>query len=121
MKKLVVFAAVVLVSSFSFGQNTSMEAVQMTQKLTHDLNLTADQAQKVSDIYLGIAGKNEGVLNNTQYSEELKAEILASNKEACRTMIKNVLTPEQITLWETKPVIKKVERTEEQAPKTLEH
>lgn len=121
MKKIVVFAAVVFVSSFSFGQNNTTEAVQMAQKLTHDLSLTSDQASKVSEIYIGIAGKNEGVLNNTQYSQELKNEILASNKEACKAMIKNVLTPEQITLWETKPVIKKIERTEEQAPKTLEN
>lgn len=99
MKKIFVIALTVVASSTSFGQNNTQEATEMTNKIVHDLSLSAEQAQKVADIYQGIAIKNNDALTNPSNSEQYKKDALAYNTEACKNMINDVLTPEQRTLW----------------------
>ena len=99
MKKIFVIALTVVASSTSFAQNNTQEAIDMTNKLVHDLSLTAEQAQRVSDIYQGIASKNEAALTNTSNTEQYKQDAIKYNTEACKNMINDVLTPEQRTLW----------------------
>lgn len=70
MKKIFVIALTVVASSTSFGQNNTQEATEMTNKIVHDLSLSAEQAQKVADIYQGIAIKNNDALTNPSNSEQ---------------------------------------------------
>ena len=99
MKKIFVIALTVVASGAAFGQNNTQEATEMTTKIVHDLSLTGEQAQKVADIYQNIAIKNNDALTNPANSEQYKKDALAYNTEACKTLINEVLTPEQRTLW----------------------
>lgn len=118
--KIVMFAMAFLVGGVAFGQekeknnkeaqehhgekkekSTPAErATRLTTKMTKELSLTAEQAQKVSEINLGIATKNEDVRNNTTYTQEQKKEIVASNHAARKAMYKDVLTAEQLAKYE---------------------
>lgn len=71
------------------------KAYHLTEKMTEQLNLTADQSEKISAINVGIAQKNAGIRNATNITNEQKVEILKSNSEARMNMYKNILTDEQ--------------------------
>jgi len=97
--KIAVMAMALLVGGIAFGQDKSASerATRLTTRLTKDLSLNADQAQKINDINLGIAGKNQGIRDNTTFTAEQKKEIYSSNYEAAKSMYKGVLTDAQYT------------------------
>jgi len=104
MMKIAVMAMTLLIGGIAFGQTTAAKtttpeerAVRLTAKMTKLLELNADQAQKISDINLGIAGKNNAIRENTNFTEEQKQEIYQSNYEAAKSMYKGVLTEAQYT------------------------
>lgn len=79
----------------SFAQTTPEErATSQTNRMKTELNLTDDQYSKVYDINLGIIMKNDGIKNST-FSEEVKKEVLQSNQQARKSMLKDVLTAAQ--------------------------
>lgn len=79
----------------SFAQTTPEErATSQTNRMKTELNLTDDQYSKVYDINLGIIMKNDGIKNST-FSEEVKKEVLRSNQQARKSMLKDVLTAAQ--------------------------
>lgn len=99
--KIAVMAMALLIGGIAFGQNsvqkpTAQErAVRLTERMTKTLELNADQAQKISDINLGIAAKNQGIRENTNFTSEQKKEIYQSNYEAAKSMYQGVLTEAQ--------------------------
>jgi len=100
--KIAVMAIALVIGSFAFGQGgekakTSPEerANNLTTKMVKQLGLNGEQATQISEINLGIAGKNEGIRANANMTKEQKQEILASNNAARMAMYKNVLTAEQ--------------------------
>lgn len=113
MKKIFVFAVALVATTTSFGQNNSQEATEMTNKLITDLSLTAEQTQRVSDIYQNIAIKNEAVLNDPNATEQFKADALKGNTDAGKDLVMQVLTEEQKAKWNasTAPRRAKVQNT----------
>jgi hypothetical protein len=118
MMKIVMFAMAFLVGGVAFGQEKERKdaqehhgekkekstpaerATRLTNRMVKELALTAEQTQKISEINLGIASKNEDVRNNTTYTQEQKKEIVASNHVARKAMYKDVLTAEQFAKYE---------------------
>ncbi|MEY3048946.1 MAG: hypothetical protein RL365_984 [Bacteroidota bacterium] len=87
--------ALLFVSVMSFAQTTAEErATNQTNRMKTELNLTDDQYSKVYDINLGIIMKNDGIKTST-FSEEVKNEVLKSNQQARKAMLKDVLTAAQ--------------------------
>ena len=66
-----------------------------------ELNLTATQESSIYEINYGIILKNDA-LRNSSYTEEVKIAALQQNKEARKSMIKGILTPEQYASFENK-------------------
>ena len=101
MKNLFLIA-LLFISLGSFAQATPEErATNQTNRMKTELNLTDDQYTKVYDINLGIIIKNDGVKAST-FSEEVKKEVLQSNQQARKAMLKDVLTAAQYEKLETK-------------------
>ena len=101
MKNLFLIA-LLFISLGSFAQATPEErATNQTNRMKTELNLTDDQYTKVYDINLGIIMKNDGVKAST-FSEEVKKEVLQSNQQARKSMLKDVLTAAQYEKLETK-------------------
>ena len=100
MKNLFLIA-LLFISLGSFAQATPEErATNQTNRMKTELNLTDDQYTKVYDINLGIIIKNDGVKAST-FSEEVKKEVLQSNQQARKAMLKDVLTAAQYEKLET--------------------
>ena len=101
MKNLFLIA-LLFISLGSFAQASPEErATNQTNRMKTELNLTDDQYAKVYDINLGIIMKNDGVKAST-FSEEVKKEVLQSNQQARKSMLKDVLTAAQYEKLETK-------------------
>jgi len=116
MKSFKILLASFLITASAFGQveKTSEErATAQTEKMKKELSLTADQAEKIKTINLGIAQKNEGVKTSTMTGEEKKAAH-KSNEEARDAMLKDVLTAEQFQKYQTI----KAEKAQMKATKT---
>ena len=113
MKNLFLIA-LLFISLGSFAQATPEErATNQTNRMKTELNLTDDQYTKVYDINLGIIMKNDGIKAST-FSEEVKKEVLQSNQQARKSMLKDVLTAAQYEKLETKvKEIKKKKREKE--------
>ncbi|MBM3165794.1 MAG: hypothetical protein FJZ80_10080 [Bacteroidetes bacterium] len=92
-----------LISFQLFNAQTTPEerATSQTNRMKTELNLTDDQYSKVFDINLGIIMKNDGIKNST-FSEEVKKEVLQSNQQARKSMLKDVLTAAQYETLEKK-------------------
>ncbi len=99
MKKIFVIALSFVGSLTAFAQNNAQEASEMTNKLVADLSLTADQAQKVADIYNGIGAKNEAVLTDANATEQFKKDAVAGNTQAGKDLVLSLLTEEQKAKW----------------------
>jgi hypothetical protein len=101
MKNLFLIA-LLFISLGNFAQATPEErATNQTNRMKTELNLTDNQYAKVYDINLGIIMKNDGIKAST-FSEEVKKEVLQSNQQARKSMLKDVLTAAQYEKLETK-------------------
>ncbi len=110
MKNLFLIA-LLFISLGCFAQTTPEErATNQTNRMKTELNLSDDQYTKVYDINLGIIMKNDGIKTST-FSEEVKNEVLQSNQQARKAMLKDVLTAAQYEKLETEvKAIKKKKR-----------
>jgi hypothetical protein len=81
------------------AQTPEQTAQTLTQSQTTLLKLTEAQQEQVYTIHLGVAQKNEGILMSN-YSELQKKDIIKSNDEAKKAMLKNILTTEQFAKLE---------------------
>ena len=96
--KTAILALVLLIGGAAFGQEKltpEQRADRLTEKMTKNLALTADQTEKISQVNRGIAGKNAGIRSNTTFTKEQKDEIISSNREAAKSMYQGILTTEQ--------------------------
>jgi hypothetical protein len=109
--KTIAFGLFIFSSTLVFSQKTAEEkANAQTNKMKTELNLTEEQVPRVKEINLGIIQKNENIMNNATMSETEKREIIKSNNEARKAMLKNVLTSEQYTKLELIIAEKKIEK-----------
>jgi periplasmic protein CpxP/Spy len=100
MKSIKILIASLLLSTSLMAQKSPEErAAMQTEKMTTELSLTPDQKEKILQINLGIVQKNDGV-RNSEMSEEEKKKSLKMNNDARETMFKEVLTPEQFTIYQ---------------------
>jgi hypothetical protein len=103
MKSLKILLASFLITASAFGQvdkTPEERATAQTEKMKSELTLTADQAEKVKTVNLGITQKNEGIKASTMTAEEKKSAY-KSNEEARDAMLKDVLTAEQFQKYQT--------------------
>ena len=99
--KNIFLITLLFISLGSFAQTTAEErATNQTNRMKTELNLSDDQYTKVYDINLGIIMKNDGIKTST-FSEEVKKEVLQSNQQARKSMLKDVLTAAQYEKLET--------------------
>lgn len=75
-------------------------AGNITERLTNQLGLSADQKEKIYEINLGIAQKNDGIRANTTLSKDERKKLLLENHSARKAMYKEVLTAEQFAKYE---------------------
>src|SRR5690606_1606198 len=104
MKKLILMIALV-VGVTTYAQDRRMDKKQMSvetkvEKMTVELDLTADQQAKVKEIY---AKKAE-----TKTTQTHKAGDDAFDKE-----LRAILTPEQIRKWDAKKAEKKLKKEQD--------
>lgn len=92
-----------LVGTATFAQQPTPEdkANRQTEKLAQELSLTAEQKTKVSELNIGIARKNDAVMNNTSLTPDQKKEHLQGNNNAHRAQLKMILTEEQYKKYTT--------------------
>ncbi len=113
MFKTITLISALFIGSMAFAQESTDKkedkkemktpaerASRLTERMTKQLVLTADQAQKVSEVNTGIASKNEAVRTATNMTPVQKKEALAGNRGAQMEMYKGILTPEQMTKCE---------------------
>jgi len=103
MKSFKILLASFLITASAFGQvdkTPEERATAQTEKMKSELTLTADQAEKVKTVNLGITQKNEGIKASTMTAEEKKSAY-KSNEEARDAMLKDVLTAEQFQKYQT--------------------
>lgn len=115
MKSFKILLASLLISTSVFSQTEKTpeeKATAQTERMMKELSLTAEQAEKVKVINLGIIQKNEGVRASTLTGEEKKAAH-KSNEEARDSMMKGALTDEQYQKY----LVLKAEKMEKKAIK----
>lgn len=94
MKTIVFVCSLILGFNLQAQTTPEQKAQDQTNQMKTALNLTADQETKVYEINYGIILKNEGIRNST-YTEEVKKEILKSNQQARKAMLKDILSAAQ--------------------------
>lgn len=99
--KNIFLSSLLFIAFGSFSQTTPEErATNQTNRMKTELSLTDDQYTRVYEINLGIIMKNDGIKNST-FSEEVKKEVIQSNQQARKSMLKDVLTAAQYEKLET--------------------
>ena len=89
--KLLTVALFIVGSATSFAQDKKtpeQKAQKLTEKMTLDLNLTADQTDKIASINIGIAQKNHSIKMNESMSMEDKKLARKENQKARVHMLK---------------------------------
>ncbi|SRR5690606_5451493 len=104
MKKLVLMIALV-VGVTAFAQERRMEKRQMSveskvEKMTVELDLTAEQQAKVKEIY-------------AKKAETKKTQAHRAGDDTFDKELRAILTPEQIKKWEAKKAEKKLKSDQE--------
>lgn len=98
--KTIILALSLLIGGVSFAQLTPGEkAINLTKKMTTQLSLNDSQVDKISQINQGIAQKNQNIRTATNMTADQQKEILASNYSARMNMYANVLTEEQLAIF----------------------
>ena len=97
------FTLGLLLGTATFAQQPTLEdkANRQTEKLAQDLALSADQKAKVAELNIGIARKNDAILNNPNLTADQKKEHLQGNNNAQREQLKMILTEEQYKTYTT--------------------
>jgi hypothetical protein len=86
------------------------KADRLTNKMEKQLELTATQKMKVSELNQGIAQKNEAIRNDKTITPQQKKDRINANKEQSHAMLKEMLDERQnvkLADWDQK---KKVQR-----------
>jgi hypothetical protein len=100
------------------AQKTAEErATEQSNRMKTELSLSDDQYAKVYEINLGIIMKNDGI-NASTYTDEVKKQIIHSNQDARKAMLKDVLTAAQYEKLETK--VKEIKKKKRQKAENKE-
>lgn len=73
------------------------------KQLSDRVDLSDDQFIKVKELFTNIELKNKGVQDNANIDTEQKREIIKSNSEYEQSVLKGILTPEQLKKLDTTP------------------
>lgn len=119
--KFLTLAMFVLSSVISFAQDNKsktpeQKAQKLTEKMQVDLSLSADQADQIASINLGIAQKNHSIKMNETLSAEDKKLARKENQKARTQMYKQVLT---VTQFETMKKLKRQKRANRKPVKKI--
>lgn len=105
--------ALTLAVNLSMAQGSiEQRATAQTEKLTTELQLSADQKSKVHDIHVGIMSKNDAIRNDSNMPEATKKESINGNNEAYHSYMKEILTPQQYIKFQELEAGKKVSNTQ---------
>ena len=84
------------------GGNRAATLRERMQDTANELNLTAEQKNKLQTIIRGQAGKLRDLRQDASLSPEDKKEKLRALREEITAEVKKVLTPEQFEKWKAK-------------------
>lgn len=84
-------------------------AHMQTSKMSKELNLSADQKEKIYQINLEANQKND-VLRSSRMNEAAKKRRLHNNNETRKEKIRIILTSKQVNIMEQKIAARKVRR-----------
>ena len=124
MKSIIAGIFIVFASITAIGQETTPKmtaeerATKQTERMATELNLSAEQREKIASINEGLVTKNEAIRTNTTMTEEVKKESIRTNNNSRREQYSTVLTADQLAKYdemqkaqkEKRKVIKQVER-----------
>lgn len=124
MKSIIAGIFIVFASITAIGQETTPKmtaeerAAKQTERMATELNLTAEQKEKIAVINEGIVTKNDAIRTNATMTEEAKRETIKTNNASRREQYSTVLTADQLAKYdemqkahkEKRKEIKRVER-----------
>ena len=84
-------------------------AATQTQKLTELLSLTPEQVERVKILNLKVEEKIEVIKNDETMSTEKKKEFIKGNRQDQKTVLKSILTEEQLVILKDAKMKKKEE------------
>ncbi len=93
-----IFSSVTFFAQDKKSKTPEQKAQNLTEKMQADLNLTAEQTDRIAIINLGIAQKNHSIKLNKTMSVEDKKIARKENQKARTQMYKEVLTVAQFEL-----------------------
>ena len=109
----IVFASMTAISQETTPNMTAQErAAKQTERMATELNLTAEQKEKIASINEGLVTKNEAIRANATMTEEAKRESIKTNNDSRRVQYSNVLTPEQLVKFDEMQKAQKEKRKE---------
>jgi Spy/CpxP family protein refolding chaperone len=87
-------------------------AAKQTERMATELNLTAEQKEKIAVINESLVTKSEAIRTNTTITEEVKRESIRTNNNSRREQYSTVLTPEQLVKFDEMQKAQKEKRKE---------
>jgi Spy/CpxP family protein refolding chaperone len=109
----IVFASMTTISQETTPNMTAQErAAKQTERMAKELNLTAEQKEKITVINESLVTKNEAIRANSTMTEEAKRESIKTNNDSRRVQYSNVFTPEQLVKFDEMQKAQKEKRKE---------
>lgn len=109
----IVFAAITAIGQETTPNMTAQErAAKQTERMATELNLTAEQKEKIAVINESLVTKSEAIRTNTTITEEVKRESIRTNNNSRREQYSTVLTPEQLVKFDEMQKAQKEKRKE---------
>jgi protein CpxP len=117
LKASVLAVLVIAATNFSMAQGnaskTPQERAQLqTERMVKELGLSAEQEARIAEINYVIASKNDAVRKNVNYTPAQRQLGLDQNHSGRKHLLKDILTPEQITLYDQKEAARKAAHQE---------
>lgn len=99
--RLILTATVLFLGTVAFAQKTAEErSTAITERMATELALTTEQKPKVQALNLAIAQKNDAIRNDTKLTKEQKVEAIKGNHNGRYAELKQILTPQQMTVYD---------------------
>jgi hypothetical protein len=99
MKKIVVVFSMMLISSFSFGQNKPKNMKVLRDSIFTVMKLSDANRQKMHDLITENGKGQKAIKEDATLTDEQRKEKLDAWKKDISTKEKSILTPEEFQIW----------------------
>jgi Spy/CpxP family protein refolding chaperone len=112
LKASVLAVLVIAATNFSMAQEKKSKTVEeraqfQTERMVKELGLSEEQEARITEINYMIASKNDVVRKDVNFTPAQKQLGLEYNFNGRKHLLQNILTPEQITLYDQKEAARK--------------